>query len=249
MTSVSIGDIWSLRNTEKLGIVVFIRPESEDRPEDLRLVPIYTEPAALQRATHRDLVIPAEMSSVGKTILVASWNARGLDSSFLGRRVGTVAVEVIEAARTAEMAGIIPNIEMGSAAIWQGARPVSKKALARTAAFQESELEVWDALIRSLSAREEPEMIVLEQFEHNAVTYVLRRSASALGDVAVGVPITHSFEGVQPAFYFYGGVDMLTDPPGSPGSVSLASRTAPNGAVLVSSGKQPVARPMALTDG
>jgi hypothetical protein len=241
--AVSVGDVWSLRDSEKLGLVVFVRAESAERPEDLRVVPIYTDREAIRSATHRDLVIPSSLNTLERTLLVASWNARGLDSGFLGTRVGTVGFEVVEAARAAEMACIIPDMDIGAAAKWLGARPKSKAALARAVGFQESELDEWDALVAALSPREELGMWVYEQFSG-----VLKRNpyqSTEAAQAMVGVPITHSLEGNLRGFY--GSPNVPVYPPGPPAATCTASRTAPTGAVLVSAG-EPTAPFLASAD-
>jgi hypothetical protein len=228
MAAVRVGEIWELRNANKLGLVVFVRAAGQDQPEDLRLIPVYTHKDALKVATHRDLVIPPELNSLGCSLVVASWNARGLTSACLSRRVGRVRDDVVDGVRAAEMASIIPDYELGVARVWQGPQVSDVTLLDKAVEFQESELAAWDSLTDNLDCIAGREILVFEQDDYSLV---LRRSFEALSEAAIahGVWITHSIEGAYPAFYGGG------PSPAYLVAYQPASRTAPTGAVLVSS--------------
>lgn len=230
MAAVSVGDVFRLRNSDRFGLVIFVRAESDKRCEDLRIVPIYTESEVIASATHRDLVIPASENSLGLEMLIAAWNGRGLDSTYLGARIGSVKPQVVEATRCVELSSIIPGLDLDVAAKWLGLRPKGKAALERAADFQVSEAAAWDVVERNLTPCEDLQMIV---FKQNTFIGTLRRSVwTAAG--AAGAFITHSLEleGALPAFS--GEVTGVGQPPGPHSSAPTASRTAPNGAVLVS---------------
>lgn len=229
MAAVSVGDVFRLRNSDRFGLVIFVRAESDKRCEDLRIVPIYTESEIIASATHRDLVIPASENSLGCEMLIAAWNGRGLDSTYLGARIGSVKPQVVEATRCVELSSIIPGLDLDVAAKWLGARPKGKAALERAAGFQVSEAAAWDAVERNLTHCEDLHIV----FRQNTFIGTLTRSVWTAAEAA-GAFITHNLEleGVIPAFS--GEIAGVGQPPGPHSSASAASRTAPNGAVLVS---------------
>ncbi len=70
-----------------------------EQQEDVRLLPVYHEQPLLPLATARDLIIPADLTSLKKPLLVAAWNGRRIPLGVLSEPIGTVDPIAVDAAR------------------------------------------------------------------------------------------------------------------------------------------------------
>ncbi len=169
MPQVSVGSIWQVNASKQIALVVFVRDAVHGRPEDVRVVPVHVGEAVVGLATHRDIVVPPTENSFGERLLLACWNARGLSRSDLQQQFGQVSASVVDAARTAEMAGLVPGLDIAKCRGWLGPRPVSDEAYMIVSEFQVDQAAAWDALEQDLVALRSHAGQVFSQAEYKTV--------------------------------------------------------------------------------
>jgi hypothetical protein len=213
MTNVSVGDIWNVNGSEKLGVIIFLRSNSANASDDLRVVPIYKGAAIGGVATHRDLIVPATENSLKTELLAAAWNARRIEIADLTSRLGTVTPSAVEAIRKAELIGIIPGIELPEWPGWQGPKFEDDEAAAAASDFQLGELRAWDALEDTLSAFRNHDVQIFEQYAYKTAN--LLKGRPVMSEILVSpspvffVPISNLDTGnlAAPAFLNYAFAD------------------------------------------
>jgi len=142
MIEKKVGQIWNVKGSSKLSIIVFISSDSEGHVEDLRVIPVYQGHYHL--ATPRDIVIPAEETSLRTRLLATCWNSRKLEVDDLEGCVGDVSSRVVEALRLGELIGIAPVEIPEYTQKWAGRYSGDRVTLERQASFQRKEVTYWN---------------------------------------------------------------------------------------------------------
>ncbi len=144
MQKIQVGDIYTVLDSEQMGIVIFEQVMKYATEQNIRIVPIYTDKEHLLMATGRDIIIPSSENPLKQSILAACWNARGMTSRQLSKYRGQVSEKVVKALRTCEITRIISDVDISDCLGWQGV-PLRRNNETNVN-FQLGEIEKWNQI-------------------------------------------------------------------------------------------------------